>query len=165
MCICVCVRRLFSHRNQQLPCTWPKPRAKDGSSTWPRGAFSPATAQHITCFSRKQPVCSVHSQSPIIHVLAWAHFQSLARLTSHMSALSFLVFALFLDAGDHCSNYLSVCSWNIAPRSPLRPVVWLTSEVAERTRMERAEDEICSPSGHINWDLWQPELLLAQVTV
>lgn len=36
-----------------------------------------------------------------------------------MSALSFSVFTLLLDAGNHCSNYLSVCSWNIAESGSL----------------------------------------------
>lgn len=62
-------------------------------------------------------------------------FRSLAQLTSHMSAFSFPVFTLF----HLCSNYLSLCRWNIAARSPLKPVTWLTLEVMERTRMERAD--------------------------
>lgn len=100
--MCICVWRLFAQGDKQLLCTWPKPRAKDGSSTWPHGAFSPATAQHITCFSRKQPVCTQTPPSYVClpgHIFrAWhssphtcQHFLSLSSLFSWMLVIIVLI--------------------------------------------------------------------------
>ena len=99
---CVFVCRLFVYGGKQLLCTWPKPRAKDGRGTWPHGEFPPATAQHITCFSRKQPVCTRTPPSYMClpgHIFrAWhssphtcQHFLSLSSLFSWMLAIIVLI--------------------------------------------------------------------------
>lgn len=61
MHICVSVCSSFAHRHKQLLCTWPRPWAKDGSSTCPHGVFSSAIAQHN--LSSMQPMLTQDPQS------------------------------------------------------------------------------------------------------
>ncbi len=153
--VCVCVWRLFAHGDKQLPCTWPKPRAKDGSSTWPHGAFSPATAQRITLTHRPPPYMCLPG-----HIFrAW---HSSAHTCQHFLLLSSLFSWMLVII---VSNYLTVCCCNISVRSPLEPAAWLTWEVMERTRMERAKRQIWTHTDHRNWDLWQSVLFFVQTIV
>lgn len=105
----------------------------------------------------QQEAAGVHSETPIIHVLAWAHFQSLAQLASHLSAFSSPVFTLFLDADNHCSNYLSVCSWNIAAHRNQQPDWRQKSWRGQGWRGKRSGFTLAD---HLDRDLWQSELLL-----
>ena len=160
MGVFLCVWRLFAHGDKQLLCTWPGPRAKDGSGTWPHGAFSPATAHHITWWSRKQPVCTQRPPSYMClpgHIFrAWhssshtcQHFLSLSLLFSWM--LAFIVLITSQCAAEISQGAAAETSGLI--------------DVKSHGEDEDGEEEEQIHTHHLNWNLWQPELELIQVMV
>lgn len=144
--LCVCVWWLFAHGDKQLLCTWPRPKAKDG--TWPHGAFSPAAAQHITCFNRKQPVCIQRPPSYMClpgHIFrAWhssphtcQHFLSLSSLFSWMQVMIVLI--------------TSQCAAEISQRTAHRT----SSLIDVRSHGEDKDGEGRGADSHSRWPLRQ----------
>lgn len=77
-----------------------------------------AERTHSTCHRTAghlllQEEVGAHWDTPIVHVLTWAHFDCLAQFTSHKSALPFTVFSLSPDAGNYCSQLPSIVRFSL----------------------------------------------------